>query len=72
MIQAVKARAVFFGVLIFSVVLLVAGMLLPGESPSPVADLPWQIEHDANGMRVFGLTLGHSTLDEAQNKFHES
>lgn len=48
-----------------------AGMLLPGENPSPVADLPWQIEHDANGMRVFGLTLGHSSLDEAQNKFHE-
>ena len=72
MIQVVKARAIFFGVLVFAVVLLMAGMLLPGENPSPVADMPWQIEHNANGIRVFGLTLGHSTLDEAQNKFHES
>lgn len=71
MVQAIKGRAVFLGVLIFAMVLLVAGMLLPGEGPSPVADLPWQIEHDANSMRVFGLTLGHSTLDEAQSKFHE-
>lgn len=32
--------------------------------------LPWQIEVDANGnSRVFGLTLGHSTLDEARERF---
>ena len=71
MIQAVKGRAVFLGALFFAVALLVAGMLLPGETPSPVADLPWQIERDLNSVRVFGLTLGHSTLDEAQNKFQE-
>lgn len=48
-----------------------AGIFLPGGNSSPVTELPWQIEHDANGIRVFGLTLGHSTLDEAQNKFQE-
>ena len=72
MIQVVKARAIFFGVLVFAVVLLMAGMLLPGENPSPVADMPWQIEHNANGIRVFGLTLGHSTLDEAQTAYAET
>lgn len=69
--HVLQERAVFLGVLAFAALLLAVGMLLPGESPSPVADLPWQIEHDANGIRAFGLTLGRSTLDEAQNKFHE-
>ena len=69
--QVLQERAVFLGVLAFAALLLAVGILLPGESPSPVADLPWQIEHGQNGMRVFGLTLGRSTLDEAQSKFQE-
>lgn len=62
---------VFLGVVAVAMLLLVAGVLIPGESPSQVAELPWQIEHGSNGMRVFGLTLGHSTLGEAQSKFQE-
>ena len=70
-VAVLQGRAVFFGVFALSVALLVAGIFLPGGKSSSVTELPWQIEHDANGMRVFGLTLGHSTLDEAQNKFQE-
>lgn len=64
-------RAVYFVIAVISVLLLMAAILLPGETPPPATELPWQIEHGANGMRVFGLTLGRSTLDEAQNKFQE-
>ncbi len=59
------------GVIALAIVLLVIGMMLPVKSIAPSSELPWHIEHDANGMRVFGLTLGRSTLAEAQNKFQE-
>jgi hypothetical protein len=66
-----KNYSVFRGVVASAVILLSLGMLLPVASTPPSAELPWQIEHLPKGMRVFGLTLGHSTLNEAQGKFQE-
>ncbi len=56
-------------------VLVIAAFLLRRPSgdrtPAPPIDgLPWQIETMANGdSRVFGLELGHSTLDDARVRF---
>ena len=71
LVQALRGGTVFLGVVAVALLLLVVAVLSPGKSPSPIAELPWHIERGANGVRVFGLTLGHSTLAEAQNKFHE-
>lgn len=70
-IQGLKNNSVFLGVVAFALVLLIVGMLLPVKSIAPSTELPWQIERDANSTRVFGLTLGRSTLNEAQGKFQE-
>lgn len=55
------------------IVLIIAlPMLLPrpsADSDRPVEGLPWQIETLPDGnSRVFGLTLGSSTLADAQNR----
>lgn len=71
MIRTLKESSVLLGVIALAIVLLVIGMMLPVKSIAPSSELPWQVEHTANGMRVFGLTLGRSTLAEAQNKFQE-
>ena len=66
-------RYVFLGVLLFTIVALGVGMMIPGKETSE-ADLymPWQIERSVEGKtRVFGLELGVSTLTEAQRRFHE-
>ncbi|MEN8170645.1 MAG: hypothetical protein ABFS08_10525 [Pseudomonadota bacterium] len=66
-------RYIFLGVLLFSLIALGIGMLLPGKSVQEAEPyLPWQIEKTAKGSsRVFGLELGTSTLLEAQNRFRE-
>lgn len=63
--------SVFLGVVGLALILLIIGMLLPVASAPPSAELPWQIEQLPKGVRVFGLTLGDSTLHEAQGKFQE-
>lgn len=52
--------------------LLAAPLLFkPSATPDhrPVEGLPWQIEVTPEGTRVFGLTLGRSTLNEARARF---
>lgn len=71
MLNMLKGNSVFLSVVALAVVLLIVGMLLPVKSSTPVPELPWQIEQTPQGMRVFGLTLGHSTVADAQKKFHE-
>ncbi|HZW26498.1 MAG TPA: hypothetical protein VFF26_13555 [Gallionella sp.] len=54
-----------------SVLLFVGSFLIPGE-PMMKDDLPWHIEHPTpDSVRVFGLTMGLSTTDDAQKKFRE-
>jgi hypothetical protein len=65
-------RYIFLGVLLFSLVALGIGWLLPGKAPDETVYLPWQIEQTANGStRVVGLELGHSTLGDAEQRFNE-
>jgi hypothetical protein len=65
-----KSIALFFALV---VALLALPMLLPSDpgkrSDVPVDGLPWQIDLlPEGGSRVFGLTLGRSTLAEARQR----
>ncbi|OOZ40976.1 hypothetical protein BOW53_05460 [Solemya pervernicosa gill symbiont] len=65
-------RHTFLSVLIFTLVLLAVGIMLPsGQVDRPVG-LPWQIEQTERGsIRVFGIELAHTTLGEAELAFRE-
>ncbi len=46
--------------------------LIPGRAPDPDLKLPWRIEPTpGGGSRVFGLTLGESTLSDARHIFQD-
>jgi hypothetical protein len=65
---------VAFAVLAIIVTIAALPLLLPSPPGSrgdaPVTGLPWQIEPQADGTaRVFGLTLGTSTLENARQRF---
>jgi hypothetical protein len=64
-------KKIFLGLLGLSLLALAAAILLPGgRSPDPSPRLPWDIRVDASGeARVFGLTLGRSTLAQAREVF---
>ena len=65
-------RYIFLGVLLFTLLALGIGMMLPGKAPEETVYLPWQIEQTASGStRVVGLELGHSTLADAEQRFRE-
>lgn len=52
--------------------LLAAPLLFKPSAPPdhrPVEGLPWQIDATPEGTRVFGLTLGKSTLNDAHARF---
>lgn len=62
---------IYWGVGIMSVLILVGAFFIPGE-PSRNDDVPWHIEHvGPNSVRVFGLTLGQSTTNDAEQRFKE-
>ena len=57
-------------VLALSGIAFVVGVMLPGRETQQSGALPWQIERGADGAtRVFGLTLGQSTLAQAEQAF---
>jgi len=59
------------GIVAFTIIALVIGLMIPGGEPPPVQTFPWQIEHTASGTtRVFGLTLGESSLQQAEQVFN--
>jgi len=54
------------------ILIAIAALWLLGREPQTmqVSDLPWQIEPTSNGsIRVFGITLGETNLDEASRHF---
>lgn len=52
-----------------SLAALVIGLVFPGQPDDYATDLPWEVRPvDQGGSRVFGLTLGRSTLAEAEKK----
>ena len=58
------------GVLVLAVAALVLGVMIPGGDDKPTHTFPWQISHTADGgTQVFGLTLGQSTLHQAELVF---
>lgn len=62
---------IYWGVSLFSVAVILGAFLIPGDRPEK-DDLPWHIEHPTQDtVRVFGLTLGQSTADEAEKRFKE-
>ena len=65
-------RHVFWTVLGISVLAVIVGILLPGQPREKAVNLPWQVESKPDGStRVFGLVLGRSTLQDAQQIFQE-
>ena len=59
------------GVIVFAIIALVIGLMIPGGESPPVQTFPWQIEQTASGTtRVFGLTLDESTLQQAEQVFN--
>lgn len=65
-------RHVFLTVLVVSILAVIIGILMPGQPREQSVNLPWQVELMADGStRVFGLVLGKSTLQDAQQIFQE-
>lgn len=54
------------GVMALTVILAAAGILIPDSTRKQDQTFPWQIEHTQASTRVFGVTLGTSTLHEAE------
>ncbi|BBI98707.1 hypothetical protein FGKAn22_04000 [Ferrigenium kumadai] len=64
-------RKIYWWVGILSVLIFVGSFFLPGD-PNKKEDLPWHIEHPTpDSVRVFGLTLGQSSAEEAEKRFKE-
>jgi len=63
-------KKIISGVLIFALIALAIGLMIPGQDQAPTQTFPWQIEVTENGAtRVFGLTLGESSLKQAEQIF---
>ena len=64
-------KKIILAVLALSLVAIVIGLAIPVAPPLPQQQtLPWQIDTTAQGAtRVFGLTLGGSTLRAAEQRF---
>ncbi len=71
-----KQGQVFLSVLGASLLLLAIAIFFPSEQkkiPVQTQSLPWQIETTADGsIRVFGLQLEHSTVNDAIRRFNEN
>lgn len=64
-------RKLYWSVGILSVLIFAVSFFTPGK-PGDKNDLPWHIEHPTpDTVRIFGLTLGQSTANEAEQRFHE-
>ncbi len=62
---------IYWGVGIVSLLLIVGAFFMPSD-PRRGDDLPWHIEHPTpDSVRVFGLTLGQATTNEAEQRFKE-
>ena len=64
---------VFLSVLLAGLLITAIGVMLPAPDVDRGQFLPWQIEHMANGAtRVFGITLGETTLKEAEQQLRSA
>jgi len=71
-----KQGRIFLSVLAASLLLLAIAIYFPSSDKESVVQpqsLPWQIETTTDGsIRVFGLLLGQSTVDDAIQRFNEN
>lgn len=66
-------KKVILGVVASAAAALAIGLMLPEKSSNDVATLPWNITHPkSHTTRVLGVTLGESTVDDAEKVFKES
>ena len=64
-------KKIYWSVGLGSLVLLVSALLFPADRPDP-AEFPWHITHPTpNALTIFGLTLGQSTINDAEQRFKE-
>jgi hypothetical protein len=64
-------RKIFWSIGIISVLIFVGSYFMPAP-PNNKTDLPWHIEHPTpDSVRIFGLTLGQATTNEAEQHFKE-
>lgn len=64
-------RKIYWGVAVLSLLLFVGSFFMPVR-PDDKGGLPWHIEHPTpDTTRVFGLTLGQATSNEAEKLFRE-
>lgn len=65
-------RKIYWAIAIVAVVTL-GWAFFQGDQPVEKSDLPWHIGHPtADTIRIFGITLGQSNTDEAQQHFREA
>jgi len=66
------ARKIYWGIALAA--LMVMGVaFLQGDQPIEKSDLPWHIGHpNADTIEVFGITLGQTNTDEAEQHFKEA
>jgi len=65
-------KKIIFGVLTLTTVSIFALLLIPSKSIDTPETLPWHITHSTpETSRVFGITLGQSTLSELETRFFE-
>jgi len=66
-------KKIIIAVVVLSALALIIGILIPGGEVPQKQILPWQIEHTPEGsIRVFGLVLSQSTLQEAEQQFRSA
>ena len=64
-------RKLYWSIGILSILIFAGSFFIPGKSDDK-SGLPWHIEHPtADTTRVFGLTLGVSSTNEAEQHFRE-
>lgn len=64
-------RKLYWGVGILSILIFLGSFFMPGK-PDDNSGLPWHIEHPTpDTTRIFDLTLGLSTTNEAEQRFRE-
>jgi hypothetical protein len=62
---------IYWGIGIMSVLIIVGSFFIPAER-GRMDDLPWHIERPTpDSVRVFGLTLGRASTNEAEQRFKE-
>lgn len=63
-------KRIITGILVFAVIALAIGLMIPGGNQPRLQSFPWQIEVTPDGLtRVFSLRLGESTLQQAEQVF---